>query len=56
MPDFAFFNRQFVPLSEAKVGIMTHASTTAQLASKASAVIGIVKRGRCTSFALKTTT
>jgi len=25
MPDFAFFNRQFVPLSEAKVGIMTHA-------------------------------
>lgn len=25
MPDLAFFNKQFVPLSEAKVGIMTHA-------------------------------
>ncbi len=25
MPPYAFFNKQFVPLSEAKVGIMTHA-------------------------------
>ena len=25
MPQFAFFKKQFVPLSEAKVGIMTHA-------------------------------
>jgi len=25
VPDFAFFNKQFMPLSEAKVGIMTHA-------------------------------
>lgn len=25
MPDFAFFNKQIMPLSEAKVGIMTHA-------------------------------
>jgi branched-chain amino acid aminotransferase len=25
MPGFAFFNKQFMPLSEAKVGIMTHA-------------------------------
>ena len=25
MPDYAFFQKQFVPLSEAKVGIMTHA-------------------------------
>ena len=25
MPDYAFFNRKFIPLSEAKVGIMTHA-------------------------------
>ena len=25
MADFAFFNKQFVPLSEAKLGIMTHA-------------------------------
>lgn len=25
VPEFAFFNKQFVPLSEAKVGIMTHA-------------------------------
>lgn len=25
MPDYAFFNKQFIPLSEAKLGIMTHA-------------------------------
>ena len=25
MPELAFFNKQFMPLSEAKVGIMTHA-------------------------------
>src|SRR4030043_2241609 len=25
MPEFAFFNKQFMPLSEAKIGIMTHA-------------------------------
>src|SRR4030042_109416 len=25
MPAYAFFNKQFIPLSEAKVGIMTHA-------------------------------
>lgn len=25
MPDYAFLNKQFVPLSEAKIGIMTHA-------------------------------
>ena len=24
MPSYAFFNKQFVPLSEAKIGIMTH--------------------------------
>ena len=25
MPSFAYFNKQFVPLAEAKIGIMTHA-------------------------------
>ncbi len=25
MPSYAFFNKQFVPLSEAKIGVMTHA-------------------------------
>ena len=25
MPSFAFFQKQFVPLSEAKIGVMTHA-------------------------------
>ena len=24
MPSYAFFQKQFVPLSEAKIGIMTH--------------------------------
>ncbi|MCJ7575961.1 MAG: branched chain amino acid aminotransferase, partial [Dehalococcoidia bacterium] len=25
MPDYAFFHKQFMPLSEAKIGILTHA-------------------------------
>jgi branched-chain amino acid aminotransferase len=25
MPPYAFFNKQFIPLSEAKIGVMTHA-------------------------------
>ena len=25
MPSYAYFNNQFVPLAEAKIGIMTHA-------------------------------
>ncbi len=25
MPSYAYFNKQFIPLSEAKIGVMTHA-------------------------------
>jgi branched-chain amino acid aminotransferase len=53
MSSYAFLNKEFVPLEDAKVGIMTHALLTARRYSKASGATGTRKRNRFMIFRLK---
>ena len=52
---YAYFQKQIVPLAEAKIGVMTHAFNYGTAYSRASAATGTTTNSRSTSSASRST-